>query len=129
MQVLWLRFLTEISEQTRNAPQELLDNPEVSKALTEVEESAFTDAELEGYDKFWDTIRVECTLVNSALRRYKEGWAKGEAEGRAKGEAEGEAKGEAKGKTDVARNLKQMGLPVDTIAQATGLTPEDIERL
>ena len=129
MQVLWLRFLTEISEQTRNAPQELLDNPEVSKALTEVEESAFTDAELEGYDKFWDTIRVECTLVNSALRRYKEGWAKGEAEGRAKGEAEGEAKGEATGKTDVARNLKQMGLPVDTIAQATGLTPEDIERL
>ena len=97
----------------------------MSKALTEVEESAFTDAELEGYDKFWDTIRVECTLVNSALRRYKEGWAKGEAEGRAKGEAEGEAKG----KTDVARNLKQMGLPVDTIAQATGLTPEDIKRL
>ena len=63
MQVLWLRFLTEISEQTRNAPQELLDNPEVNKALTEVEESAFTDAELEGYDKFWDTIRVECTLA------------------------------------------------------------------
>ena len=115
MQVLWLRFLTEISEQTRDVPQELLDNPEVSKALTEVEESAFTEAE--GYDKFWDTIRVECTLVNSALRRYKEGLA------------EGEAKGMAKGKTEVARNLKQMGLPVEAIAQATGLTPEAIEAL
>ena len=117
MQVLWLRFLTEISEQTRDVPQELLDNPEVSKALTEVEESAFTEAELEGYDKFWDTIRVECTLVNSALRRYKEGLA------------EGEAKGMAEGKTEVARNLKQMGLPVEAIAQATGLTPEAIEAL
>ena len=42
MQVLWLRFLTEISEQTRHAPQELLDNPETHKALVEVEESAFT---------------------------------------------------------------------------------------
>ena len=108
-QVLWLRFLTEISEQTRDVPQELLDNPEVSKALTEVEESAFTEAELEGYDKFWDTIRVECTLVNSALRRYKEGLAEGEAKGMAKGMAEGKTEG----KTEVARNLKQMGLPVE----------------
>ena len=125
LQVLWLRFLTEISEQTRDVPQELLDNPEVSKALTEVEESAFTEAELEGYDKFWDTIRVECTLVNSALRRYKEGLAEGEAKGMAKGMAEGKTEG----KTEVARNLKQMGLPVEAIAQATGLTPEAIEAL
>ena len=93
--------------------------------MTEVEESAFTEAELEGYDKFWDTIRVECTLVNSALRRYKEGMAEGEAKGMAKGMAEGEAKGKA----EVARNLKQMGLPVEAIAQATGLTPEAIEAL
>ena len=39
MQVLWLRYLTEITEQTRQAPQELLDNPEVHKALAELEES------------------------------------------------------------------------------------------
>lgn len=37
--------------------------------------------------------------------------------------------GEAKGIANVARNLKQMGLPVDTIAQATGLTPEAIKQL
>ena len=42
---------------------------------------------------------------------------------------QGEAKGEAKGIANVARNLKQMGLPVDTIAQATGLTPEAIKQL
>ena len=70
MQVLWLRYLTEISEQTRRAPQELLDNPEVCKALTEVEESAYSEAELAGYDKFWDNIRVERTLVDSAKYRY-----------------------------------------------------------
>ena len=42
---------------------------------------------------------------------------------------QGEAKGIAKGIANVARNLKQMGLPVDTIAQATGLTPEAIKQL
>ena len=44
MAVLWLKFLTEIDEKTRTAPQELLDNPEVSKALEIVEESAYSDA-------------------------------------------------------------------------------------
>lgn len=42
---------------------------------------------------------------------------------------QGEAKGIAIGIANVARNLKQMGLPVDTIAQATGLTPEAIKQL
>ena len=53
----------------------------------------------------------------------------GEAKGRAEGIAEGRAEGEAKGKAEVARNLKQMGLPVDAIVQATGLTPEAIAAL
>lgn len=33
MQVLWLRYLTEIDEHTRHVPAELLANPEVKKAL------------------------------------------------------------------------------------------------
>jgi len=97
MQVLWLRYLTEISEQTRQAPQELLDNPEVHKALIELEESAFTDAELEGYDKFWDAISVERTLVNSVARRYKEGMAQGLAQGIEQGLAQGIEQGLAQG--------------------------------
>ena len=145
MQVLWLRYLTEINEQTREVPQDLLNNPEVRKAVTEIEESAFTDAQLLGYEKFWDIISVERTLINSAVRRYKEGLDKGIAEGRAKGIAEGRAKGIAEGKAEgraegraegerekqlqIAGNLKQMGLPIETIAQATGLTPDDIKNL
>ena len=113
MQVLWLRYLTEISEQTRQAPQELLDSPEVRKALTEVEESAYTDAELLGYDKFWDTIRVERTLAESGKYRYEEGMKEGIK----------------KEKIEIARNLKQMGLPAEAIAQATGLAAEIIDGL
>lgn len=52
MQVLWLRYLTEIEENTTTVPQELLDNPEIRKALSVVEESAYTPEQLLGYDKF-----------------------------------------------------------------------------
>ena len=38
-------------------------------------------------------------------------------------------KGQAEGKLEVARNLKQMGLTTEAIAQATGLTAETIEAL
>lgn len=149
MQVLWLRYLTEITERTRQAPQELLDNPEVKKALTELEESAFTDAELLGYDKFWDIISVERTLIGSVKRRYDEGLRKGLAEGLAegmeKGIAEGMQKGLEKGiekglekglekgraeeRLQIARNMKQLGMPMEAIAGATGLTAEEINAL
>ena len=141
MQVLWLRYLTEITERTRQAPQELLDNPEVKKALTELEESAFTDAELLGYDKFWDIISVERTLIGSVKRRYDEGLRKGLAEGLAegmekgiaegmeKGLAEGMEKGRAEERLQIARNMKQLGMFVEAIAGATGLTAEEINAL
>ena len=87
MRVRWLRFLTEINEHTREVPPELLANPEVEKAgETHVEESAFTEAQLLGYEKFWDIISVEKTLSNSAIR-------KGMAKGMAKGIKEGMTKG------------------------------------
>ena len=54
---------------------------------------------------------------------------KGHAEGLEKGLAEGLEKGMEKGKAEVARNLKTMGLPSESIAQATGLTIEEIENL
>ena len=125
MQVLWLRYLTEITERTRQAPQELLDNPEVKKALTELEESAFTDAELLGYDKFWDIISVERTLIGSVKRRYDEGLRKGLAEGL----AEGMQQGEEKERLKIARSMKADGMSVESIARYTGIALEIIEKL
>ena len=46
MQVLWLRYLTEIDENTKEIPAELLANPEIAKAVSEIEESAYTEKEL-----------------------------------------------------------------------------------
>ena len=115
MQVLWLRYLTEINEKTREVPEELLANPEVKKAVNALEESAFTDAQLAGYEKFWDIISVEKTLYNSAER-------KGEARGRAEGRIEGRIEEQCL----IAANFKQQGISVDIIAQCTGLSLEEI---
>ena len=40
--------------------------------------------------------------------------------------AEGEAKGKAEGKLEIAKNLRAMGLPVEQIVRATGLSADEI---
>ena len=71
MQVLWLRFLTEINAKTLEAPVELLENPEVSEALKIVEIAAYTPAEMRAYDKFWDNVSVQKTLDNARKREIE----------------------------------------------------------
>ena len=126
MQVLWLRYLTEINEKTREVPEELMANPEVKKAVDALEVSAFTDAQLAGYEKFWDIISVEKTLYNSAIRK---GLAEGLAEGMEKGMEKGLEKGKVEECRLMASNLKQQGIPFKTISQCTGLSIKEIELL
>ena len=114
MAVLWLRFLTEIDEHTKEVPQELLDNPETSKALKAVEESAMSKNELLAYDDFWDKLGAERLLLVDSNRRSME---------------EGRAEGRAEGRVEIARNLLNMGMSIDDIAKATGLQRQEIERL
>ena len=72
--VLWLRFLTEINSNTKEVPADLLNDPEIGKAVEELEISGFSDAELRAYDKFWDSVSVERTLLDD---RYQKGIEKG----------------------------------------------------
>ena len=66
LQVLWLRFLTEIEEEVDQASADLLEVPEIREALEHIQVSAFTKAELETYDKYWDSIRSERSLLEEA---------------------------------------------------------------
>ena len=59
----------------------------------------------------------------------EEGRVEGRAEGLAEGLAEGREKGLAEGLLQVAKSMKQMGLPIETITQATGLPTEEIRKL
>ena len=62
-----------------------------------------------------------------------EGLAKGEArglaEGKAKGLAEGEAKGLAKATNQIAINMLRSNISVDVVAQVTGLTVKQVQKL
>ena len=50
-------------------------------------------------------------------------------QGRAEGEAIGLKKGAAQKQREIAKNFKHAGIPVDVIAENTGLTAEEIENL
>jgi len=104
MQVLWLRFLTEINEKTQEAPAELLENEEVNEALEIVERAAFNDEEMRAYDKFWDRVSTQRTWEEEIAERAKEAEERAkEAEEKAK-EAEEKAKeSEAKVKESEAK--------------------------
>lgn len=110
MAVLWLRFLTEIGSGTKDVSKELLENSEISRALDELQLSAFSEEELRTYDKFWDKVSRERTLMEG---KFEEGMAKGKAEER----------------VSIAKNLLSMNVPLDTIVQATGLTKDEIDEL
>ena len=122
MAVLWLRFLTEINEDTVEAPAELLENEEISKALSIIEKSAMSEAQLYAYERFWDAVNNEHVLMEG---RYKEGMA----DGLEKGRAEGKAEGRAEEKIDNARKMKADAMPTELIAKYTGLSTEEIEAL
>lgn len=126
MAVLWLRFLTEINEDTTIVPEELLDNPETSKALKEVEESAYTEQEIDAYEDFWDKLGAErLLLVDSNNISLEKGLALGREEGR----AEGLAQGRADSLAEVARAMLAKGMDAATIFELTGLKNTDIASL
>ena len=123
MHNLWLKFLTEIDENTVDADPELVQNSDTHEALDLLRTSAFTDEEMLAYDKYWLDVSTE----KSALERErKDGYAEGHAEGRAEGRAEGEqSKAIA-----IACNLKSMGtLTLEQIAEATQLSIDEINKL
>ena len=106
MAVLWLRFLTEINEDTQEAPPELLENDDIRKALSIVEKSAMSEAQLYAYERFWDEVNRNQVLNES---HYK--------------------KGMENGITEVAKKMKQKGLPSELISEMTGLSAKEIEIL
>lgn len=122
MAVLWLRFLTEINENTDEVPAELLENEQIRRALSIVEKSAMTEGQLYVYERFGDQVNREHVLAEG---NFNDGLAIGEAKGRAEGRAEG-IRNE---KLENARKMKQLGIDISTISQVTGLSVEEIEAL
>lgn len=99
------------------------------------EERVLYDEALKRYRDYKNTIDYaeEKGIEKGMEKGIKIGEAKGLAKGLAKGKAEGRAEGLAKGKAQeqrqIAANLKKQGVDIETIAQCTGLSVEEISQL
>ena len=102
--------MKEISFDDREAIKERLEEL-ASRGNMSKEERAQYDYEWKIYNDYLNT-------VNSA-----------EKKGHAEGLAEGRAEGRAEEKLENARRMKSKGYPLDDIADITGLTIEEIEKL
>ena len=113
---------------------ELIQQQQYLPTVEELEISGFTDAELRAYDKFWDSVSVERTLLDDS---YQKGMEKGKEEGIAEGLEMGMKQGMEKGKdegkheayTETAQRLLAMGLSAEEVAKATQLPLEIIKKL
>ena len=90
--------------------EELIQQQQYLPTTEELEVYGFTDAELWAYDKFWDSVSVERTLIDDSYQKGME-------------------KGELNKCIEIARNLLTLGLPVAQITEATGLSQKEIARL
>ena len=106
----------------------LMERP---RALQEkVFQHLFEAAEIAKFD------RKERFEYEESLKNYRDWFSvmqtaelRGEQRGMERGMERGMAEGRMEERLSNARNLKRLGVPVSTIAQATGLSAEEIERL
>ena len=89
---------------------ELIQLQQYLPTTEDLEVSGFTDAELRAYDKFWDSVSVERTLLDD---RYQKGMEEGKHEAN----------------TETAQRLLAMGLSAEQVAKATQLPLEIIKNL
>ena len=87
---------------------ELIQQQQYLPTTEELEISGFTDAELRAYDKFWDSVSVERTLLDD---RYQKGIEEGMSQR----------------SLEIARKMLAKGMDEASIMDMTGLTAEDIK--
>ena len=68
-------------------------------------------------------------LMTIAQQLEQKGIEKGIEKGRMEGRTEGIQLGEQKGKLEVARSLLKMGMPIESVQEATGLSEDDLAQI
>jgi predicted transposase/invertase (TIGR01784 family) len=100
--VLWLRFMNELTSQTRVVDPELLEVAEIKEAIGLTEEAAYSLAELDAYEGYWKAVRSESSLLYAAR---------------------------AEAKAETAQLMKAKGIPLEIISECTGLSIDEITKL
>ena len=108
----WIQFLKTGEIETSATAKGL---PEARERLRV---ASLSDTDRRAYERDMENLRYQRSVI-------KTGWI----EGRAEGLKEGIEQGERNKQIEIARSLKQLGMPVETIAQVTLLPPEEVDRL
>ena len=87
---------------------ELIHLQQYLPLVEELEISGFTDAELRAYDKFWDSVSVERTLLDDRYQKGRE-------------------EGMNQRSLEIARNMLAKGMDASTVLEITGLSMEEIQ--
>ena len=93
---------------------ELIQQEQYLPTTEELEISGFTDAELWAYDKFWDSVSVERTLIDDSYQ---------------KGIEKGIEKGMNQRSLEIGRKMLANGMDEASVMDMTGLTAEEIKLL
>lgn len=96
--------------------------PGLSEAREKLKYFSMPPKERMAYDEHLSAVMIQNDVLDSAK-------LEGKIEGRADGRAEGRAEGRDEERFSIARNMKQLGIPVDVIVKSTGLTSGEIETL
>ena len=118
LQVLWLRFLTEIDNQSEDIPSEFIDDATIHEALNCLETNSYTKEELDHYDRFWDSIITEKSSFTDAEER-----------GRKDGVTEGKIEGKIEREIEIAKKALSKGMDIEVIIDLTGLSADEINKL
>ena len=89
---------------------ELIQQQQYLPTTEELEISGFSDAELRAYDKFWDSVSVERTLIDDSYQKGKE-------------------EGMNLRSLEIARKMLAKGMDEASVMDMTGLTAEDIKQM
>ena len=115
----WI-YIIKNMEKLKEMP--FVDKNPVFRMLAEIGDlRKLTPEERELYD---EDIKVMRDLY--ATQKWEEEQKRMEIE---KGRAEGREQGRAEGKLEIAKNLLAMGIPMDKVVHASGLTEEQISAL
>jgi predicted transposase/invertase (TIGR01784 family) len=103
---LWMRFLTEINESTKEAPKELMENKLTREAVGYMEKAAYSKEQLAAYDKW----KIAAMTERSALKDAKK-------------------EGKIERNIEIALKMLKKGMSIEDIYDYTDLSKQQIEKL
>jgi predicted transposase/invertase (TIGR01784 family) len=132
----WLYFIKHL-EDFQTIPSIIADEV-FNQAFEKAELAKFGTEERNIYENSLKTYRDLKSVIDTAYDEGKqegrlegklEGRLEGKQEGRLEGKLEGKLEGIQEGKLEIAKSLKENGIPTELIQKTTGLSKEEVERL